>query len=570
MHVPGVRFADRPWGPEEGSHMKIRLPMSIGHANSRTGDPGCPDLLLVSRSARERVRGHLERSGRALAATLLCLMVLGVRGAAAVTTLVVDDDGMASVTDCNALTPAFMTITAAEAVAMPGDTIKVCPGLYAEQVQITVNNLTLKGAQFGVDARTRPFVPDPTTQSIIDHPCGPVQIFADNVAINGFTVQGSTLSDPCFISGIWMNPGSHGPDQGGAQILNNIVQSNVSGIELDSTCAANPTLVQFNLIQNNSNPGPGAGNGIQTNFGLCNGTIDRNKFSGHINSSVLVFGPPVTAVASNIAVTNNELVGGTPEAISFLGVSTSTISGNVSIGSTNAFGTIDLFGGNSGVMITSNTLFNGNRAIVVDNPFSSFGIPPNSAIEAHSNCIDGNTIAGMQVDSGGHLGRLNAENNWWGSANGPTSPNNPGGTGDAVIDPDGVVDFIPFLKSCPSGAAAPSMVTGGGQVNVNMTGGRGSFGFSAKLDTQSGHLDYMNHVTRAHLNCKVTSLIFLTATHARLSGGCTSNSAAMSFTADVEDNAKQGKNADKFKITYGANIDEGGPGPIVSGNIEIK
>jgi len=82
----------------------------------------------------------------------------------------------------------------------------------------------------------------------------------------------------------------------------------------------------------------------------------------------LVLGPPVSGVASNITVTNNELVGGTPEAISFLAVSTATISGNVSIGSTNVSGTIDLFGGNSGVMVTSNTLFNGSRAIVIDNP----------------------------------------------------------------------------------------------------------------------------------------------------------------------------------------------------------
>jgi len=154
--------------------------------------------------------------------------------------------------------------------------------------------------------------------------------------------------------------------------------------------------------------------------------------------------------------------------------------------------------------------------------------------------------------------------------NGPTSLSNPGGTGDALIDPDGVVAFIPFLKSCPSGASAPSMVTGGGQVNVNITGGRGSFGFSAKLDTQSGHLDYMNHVTRAHLNCTINVVMILSATQAKLSGNCTSNSAATSFTADVEDNAKQGKNADKFKITYGTNIDEGGPGQIISGNIQIK
>ena len=39
---------------------------------------------------------------------------------------------------------------------------------------------------------------------------------------------------------------------------------------------------------------------------------------------------------------------------------------------------------------------------------------------------------------------LNAENNWSGSSTGPTNPNNPGGTGDNVIDPDGVVDFDPW------------------------------------------------------------------------------------------------------------------------------
>ena len=115
------------------------------------------------------------------------------------------------------------------------------------------------------------------------------------------------------------------------------------------------------------------------------------------------------------------------------------------------------------------------------------------------------------------------------------------------------------------------MVTGGGQVFVNMMGGRGSFGFCAKQDTQSGHLDYMNHVTRDHLNCTVDAVMFLSAKHAKLSGSCTSNNPAItSFSADVEDNAKQGKNADTFKITYGTHVDEGGPGPIISGNIEIK
>src|SRR5438445_3152817 len=179
--------------------------------------------------------------------------------------LVVDDDGFASTTDCNALTPTFPTINLAIMAASPGQKIGVCPGVYNEMVSINKDNLTLLGAKSGVDARTRVFVL--TDESVINNTCGPVQIMADNDVLDGFTVQGSTMSDPCFIAGIWSNPG-FSSTHGGHTILNNIVQNNVAGIELDSDCMF-PTLVQFNLIQNNSNPGPGQGNGIETNFGLC-------------------------------------------------------------------------------------------------------------------------------------------------------------------------------------------------------------------------------------------------------------------------------------------------------------
>lgn len=333
----------------------------------------------------------------------------------------------------------FSSIQAAISAASPGDTINVAAGTYSEQVNIN-KTVILKGAQAGVDARTRV----PSSESIIDHPCGPVQIEADNVVLNGFTIQGSTLPDPCFLSGIWTNPGFSGT-QGGHQILNNIIQNNISGIELDSTCT-NPTLVQFNLIQNNNNPGPGSGNAIQTNFGLCNATIDNNKFSGHSNSSILV-----VAASSGLVVSNNELVGGTPERIVFGGVSNSSIVGNTSIGSTATNGPIRLFGGNTNIQINSNTLRNGVRGIKVDDPFA---IGPNSSVTAHFNCITGNSVAGLEVASGGHSGTLNAENNWWGSASGPF----PTGTGDAVVDPDGVVDYVPFLTSPAGTPCAPPPV----------------------------------------------------------------------------------------------------------------
>jgi hypothetical protein len=115
----------------------------------------------------------------------------------------------------------------------------------------------------------------------------------------------------------------------------------------------------------------------------------------------------------------------------------------------------------------------------------------------------------------------------------------------------------------------PSLiVTGGGQINVNMTSVKGSFGFNAKGpgSMASGHLDYMNHSSGAYLNCTVMALTLITPNKATFSGPCGANSTAMSFTAEVEDNATLGKGADKFKITYNMSTDEG---TLTSGNIKI-
>jgi len=469
-------------------------------------------------------------------------------------TKVVDNDGMASLTDCDAVTPTYMTISAAEADADPGDVIKVCPGLYPEQVFIDVNDLTFLGAKAEVDARTRTFVL--ADESIIDHPCGPVQIVADGVIFDGFTVQGATLNPTiffaCFGAGIWTNPGAYG-NAGDHEILNNIVQDNIIGISLANTCT---NLLRFNLIRNNDELGAAGGNGIYSDTQICDTDIDQNKFSGHTTGSILVFGP-----GSDLNVTNNELVGGTPERISLGSITTGTINGNVSVGSTGISGTIQLFGGNTNIEINSNTLFNGVRGIRVRN----LGAGANTGVDAHFNCIDGNSVAGMHVDAGGYSGMLDAENNWWGSPSGPTHPDNPGGNGDVIIDDDDVVDFVPFLKQC-NGPPAPSQATGGGQINVS--GGRGSFGFNAKLETQSGHLNYINHASGDRLNCTVTVVTFPTTTTAVFSGPCSANSDADSFEAEVEDGGEPGKqNMDKFTITPNGGTPEGGV--IRSGNIQI-
>src|SRR2546422_1559078 len=201
----------------------------------------------------------------------------------------------------------YPTIQAA--VNDPGcSTIDVAAGLYPETVTI-LRTLTLNGAQAGMDARTRA-VPL-SSESVVGAPDGAFQIEADKVVINGFTIQGvvSDPSAPPFTglgAGIWTNPDFSGT-QGGHQILNNIIQLNIVGIYLNNRCTFG-TLVRFNLIRNNTAPGPASGNGIYSDVGLCNAVIDQNKFSGNTNGSVLVIGPPATTnTTADISVTKNEL-----------------------------------------------------------------------------------------------------------------------------------------------------------------------------------------------------------------------------------------------------------------------
>jgi len=63
---------------------------------------------------------------------------------ASLATLVVDDDGYASPTDCDATDTAYNSIQAAINDASDGDEIVVCPGTYNEQITINKNGLKVR------------------------------------------------------------------------------------------------------------------------------------------------------------------------------------------------------------------------------------------------------------------------------------------------------------------------------------------------------------------------------------------------------------------------------------------
>jgi hypothetical protein len=49
-----------------------------------------------------------------------------------------------------------------------------------------------------------------------------------------------------------------------------------------------------------------------------------------------------------------------------------------------------------------------------------------------------------------------AKSNWWGKSSGPTIASNPGGTGDKIVDQDGVVAYSPFLTTATASPCPPA------------------------------------------------------------------------------------------------------------------
>ncbi|HEX2156733.1 MAG TPA: DUF1565 domain-containing protein, partial [Actinomycetes bacterium] len=104
----------------------------------------------------------------------------------------------------------FRTIQSAVDAADPGDTIKVCPGRYAETVKVQEPDITIKGANAGRDAtrhgRGRESIvagaPGTTGRGL-------VQLLADDITWDGFTVLGApgALDNP---PGMYTSPAHSG------------------------------------------------------------------------------------------------------------------------------------------------------------------------------------------------------------------------------------------------------------------------------------------------------------------------------------------------------------------------
>jgi regulation of enolase protein 1 (concanavalin A-like superfamily) len=327
----------------------------------------------------------------------------------------------------------YQTIQAAVNAALPGGIVTVDPGVYAEQV--TVNKkLIVQGARAGVDARSNS---RGVGESIVvgqtdatGKITGGFKIAVNDVTLDGFTVQGQTTLTDTDGAGIVIRPNING-----TKIFNNIVQNNVAGLYLANNSTTNPTVIQYNLFRSNNNDGDHSGRGIYTNGGLTGGnlvnvTIDSNAFLYNMGSpattttveAAISLQTLAENAQSDIRITNNIFDQG-GKAVLFFNVSNSLIAGNTITYMRDQWsGALRFEGGDSNITIRDNTLYgNTGPAIRIDNkavPGTNFGFVINRNNfygNGYNTAKEALVVNGDQYD-----GPLDARNNWWNSASGPS------------------------------------------------------------------------------------------------------------------------------------------------------
>ncbi len=134
-------------------------------------------------------------------AALIIFYMSAIPRAAEAATRVVDDDGFASASDCDASQAAFSGIQSAVNAAAAGDTIQVCPGTYNEQVSVTRNYLTIVGTSTA-ETIVRPTNVAPNATNLFGKPVASVFLVKD---VTGSTIRDLTIDGSLADSGANIN-----------------------------------------------------------------------------------------------------------------------------------------------------------------------------------------------------------------------------------------------------------------------------------------------------------------------------------------------------------------------------
>lgn len=335
----------------------------------------------------------------------------------------------------------YSTIQAAVNAAPAGATITVDPGTYTELITVD-EPLTIDGAQAGVDARSNTRAANSADESVVTGTTGAsgvsssFYIAANDVTINGFTVEGATASYN-YGGGIVIAPDEHG-----THIINDIIKNNFTGLLLSNNSSTDACVIQYDVFYNNSGPGNNNSRGIYSDGGVSGGNltnvlIDSNAFIDNVTASggspyegCIALEALAAGAQSDITITNN-VMDGTGKLLLY-NVNNVVIEHNVMTHSLDQWsGTFRFEGGDSNVTIEYNTVYdNTGPGLTVDTK----GYPTNdsSFVVEYNNFYNNNTAYGnkysLAVTEGSYTGTFIATNNYWGSASGPSGQGT--GTGD--------------------------------------------------------------------------------------------------------------------------------------------
>jgi parallel beta-helix repeat protein len=290
----------------------------------------------------------------------------------------------------------YPTISAAVAAAQPGDTINVSPGTYNESVVVSVPNIEIIGG-ITTDADD----PISSGPSIVTPTGGPYgfDVEADNVTIQGFTVQGNGSTNTVGFN--------LARSVSGDQIIGNVISNNTFGIYLNSDGVYQTVVANNQFITNNA-PGAASGNGIYSDQGASNVLVQRNSFAGQDNTSIIfVGGSDPSSSQSNLTIQDNQIIESSPATqpgdsdnaeIVLVNTTNSLITGNTI---TNAPDNgIGLFGGVSNLTIANNTIrSSGNSGIAFAHFPDYYNVTtPNTNNTVCNNTVENNLDDGILLD----------------------------------------------------------------------------------------------------------------------------------------------------------------------------
>lgn len=335
-----------------------------------------------------------------------------------------DIDNILTVDDTPANNPDFPTIQAAVNAATSGDTISVAEGIYTTMGQLVIGkNLTITSSD-----PIKPVVGPGANLPANNNVAGAWLLVNSGITLN--------LSNMVLDGDGWVV--HQGVRSHGSTTINGVDFRNIKN-------AANP-YVGFAVASFGGTVPGGAGSDSHGSGGASSTlTVTNSTFTQIGRIGILIKGTGSTATISSNTYTGKGIgnfldyafevgAGGTAT----IGPN-NTISGNLGVassdGSTSAGILVtDYYGTGTSASIIGNTISDSTDAIA-----AGYDGTDNSIVSAH-----GNRLTSVVYGVNSTNPAVNAEQNWWGSATGPTHATNPGGAGVATSD---YVDYSPWCTN---------------------------------------------------------------------------------------------------------------------------